>query len=64
MLRIQVAECNNEARCVASCGTDEFAVNGTCSGTERPFMDERSIYCFALTSTTAAIKSRAICAKQ
>lgn len=64
MLRVQVAECSNEARCVASCGSDEFAVNGTCSGSERPLMDENSIYCFALSAGTNAIKSRAICAKR
>ncbi len=64
MLRVQVAECSNEARCVASCGSDEFAVNGTCSGSERPIMDESSIYCFALSAGPSAIKSRAICAKR
>lgn len=64
MLRVQVAECSNEARCVASCGSDEFAVNGTCSGSERPIMDESNIYCFALSAGPAAIKSRAICAKR
>lgn len=63
-LRVQVEECATGGRCVASCGPEEFAVNGTCSGGERPAMDESSIYCFAMGTKPAAIKARAICARR
>jgi hypothetical protein len=63
-LRVQVEECATGGRCVASCGPEEFAVNGTCSGGERPAMDESSIYCFAVGTKPAAIKARAICARR
>jgi hypothetical protein len=63
-LRVQVEECAAGGRCVASCRPEEFAVNGTCSGGERPAMDEGSIYCFAMGSTPAALKARAICARR
>jgi hypothetical protein len=63
-LRVQVEDCAAGGRCVASCGSDEFAVNGTCSGGERPAMDESSIYCFAMGATPTALKARAICAKR
>jgi len=38
-------------------------VGGTCSGGERPAMDENSIYCFTVGSLSNAIKARVICAK-
>lgn len=63
ILRVQVEECSAGGRCVATCARDEFAVNGTCSGGERPAMDESSIYCFALGTTPTPLKARAICAK-
>ncbi|TXN68959.1 collagen-like protein [Methylobacterium sp. WL18] len=63
-LRVQVEECPTGGRCVAACTSDEFAVNGTCSGGERPAMDESSIYCFALGSVPTAMRARAICARR
>ena len=63
-LRVQVEECAAGGRCVASCGPEEFAVNGTCSGGERPAMDESSIYCFAVGAAPTALKARAICARR
>ncbi|MGH1573468.1 hypothetical protein ACRAWG_25910 [Methylobacterium sp. P31] len=63
-LRVQVEECTAGGRCVASCGPEEFAVNGTCSGGERPAMDESSIYCFTMGTAPAALKARAICARR
>lgn len=63
-LRVEAQECKAEVRCVASCASDEFAVNGTCSGGEKPAMDETSIYCLALGAAPTAIKARAICAKR
>lgn len=63
-LRVQTVECAAGGRCVASCGSDEFAVNGTCSGGERPAMDESSIYCFAMGAAPASLKARAICARR
>ncbi|MHB2208315.1 hypothetical protein [Methylobacterium sp. CM6257] len=62
-LRVHVEECTAGGRCVASCGPEEFAVNGTCSGGERPAMDESSVYCFTM-GTAAALKARAICARR
>lgn len=63
-LRVQVEECTTGGRCVAACTSEEFAVNGTCSGGERPAMDESSIYCFALGSVPTVMKARAICARR
>ncbi|SFM75453.1 collagen-like protein [Methylobacterium pseudosasicola] len=63
-LRVQVEDCAAGSRCVATCASEEFAVNGTCSGGERPAMDESSIYCFALGSAPTAMKARAICARR
>ena len=63
-LRVQVEDCTAGGRCVATCMTEEFAVNGTCSGGERPAMDESSIYCFAMGATPIAMKARAICARR
>ncbi len=63
-LRVQVEACSSGGRCVASCRDDEFAVNGTCSGGERPAMDETSIYCFGMGRAPAALRARAICARQ
>lgn len=63
-LRVQVEACASGGRCVASCRDDEFAVNGTCSGGERPAMDETSIYCFGMGRAPAALRARAICARQ
>lgn len=63
-LRVEAAECAAGGRCVASCGPEEFAVNGTCSGGERPAMDESSIYCFAMGAAPAPLKARAICARR
>lgn len=63
-LRVQVEECTAGGRCVASCTADEFAVNGTCSGGERPAMDEGSVYCVAMGSAPTALKARAICARR
>jgi len=63
-LRVQVEDCTAGGRCVATCTTEEFAVNGTCSGGERPAMDESSIYCFAMGATPIAMKARAICARR
>ncbi|GJD81498.1 collagen-like protein [Methylobacterium gregans] len=63
-LRVQVEDCAGGARCVATCREDEFAVNGTCSGGERPAMDESSIYCIGLGRAPAALRARAICARQ
>ncbi|MCJ2060054.1 collagen-like protein [Methylobacterium sp. J-048] len=63
-LRVQVEECTAGGRCVATCASEEFAVNGTCSGGERPAMDENSIYCFALGASPTAMKARAICARR
>ena len=63
-LRVQVEECAAGGRCVASCKPEEFAVNGTCSGGERPAMDESSIYCFAVGAAPTALKARAICARR
>jgi hypothetical protein len=63
-LRVQVEECAGGGRCVANCRDDEFAVNGTCSGGERPAMDESGIYCFGLGRAPAALKARAICARR
>jgi hypothetical protein len=64
VLRVQVEECPAGGRCVANCGRDEFAVNGTCSGGERPAMDESSIYCFAMGAAPMGLKARAICARR
>lgn len=63
-LRVQVEDCAAGGRCVASCASEEFAVNGTCSGGERPAMDESSIYCFAMGTTPTPLKARAICARR
>lgn len=63
-LRVQVQDCSTGVRCVATCSNDEFAVSGTCSGGERPAMDENSVYCFTVSSPPNAIKARAICAKR
>jgi hypothetical protein len=63
-LRVQSESCGAGGRCVATCKDDEFAVNGTCSGGERPVMDESSIYCFSAAKAPSALKARAICAKQ
>ena len=63
-LRVQLETCATGGRCVASCKADEFAVSGTCSGGERPAMDETSIYCFSVGATSGPLKARAICAKQ
>jgi hypothetical protein len=63
-LRVQVEECTAGGRCVATCTAEEFAVNGTCSGGERPAMDESSIYCLAMGATPTAMKARAICARR
>ena len=63
-LRVQVEECAAGGRCVATCTAEEFVVNGTCSGGERPAMDESSIYCLAMGAAPTAMKARAICAKR
>jgi hypothetical protein len=62
-LRVQTANCAEGGRCVATCGSDEFAVSGTCSGGDRPGMDETSIYCFGLGAAPQPLTARAICAR-
>ncbi|KAB1079909.1 collagen-like protein [Methylobacterium soli] len=61
-LRVQTAHCAEGGRCVASCGADEFAVSGTCSGGDRPGMDETSIYCLGVGAAPQPLTARAICA--
>ncbi len=63
-LRVQSETCEAGGRCVAACKAEEFAVSGTCSGGERPAMDETSIYCFSMGASPTPLRARAICAKK
>ncbi|WP_162560647.1 collagen-like protein [Methylobacterium durans] len=63
-LRVQMTNCADGGRCVATCASDEFAVNGTCSAGDRPGMDESSIYCLSMGAKPGPITARAICAKK
>ncbi len=63
-LRVFIANCSSDIRCVAKCEPDEFAVNGTCDRNDRLGMDENGIYCVSATGDVSRRWARAICAKK
>jgi GGDEF domain-containing protein len=59
-----VQQCATGGRCVARCGDDEFAVNGTCNRGDRLDMDETAIYCVSTREEQGGMVARAICARK
>lgn len=63
VLRVLVEQCGSSSRCVATCETDEFVVNGSCPRGDQFAMSETAIFCVSPTDEAAERYARAICAK-
>ena len=63
VLRVLIEECDGASRCVATCETEEFVVNGFCARGDQFAMDERSIFCVSPTDDQSPRFARAICAR-
>lgn len=63
-LRFFTETCASGTRCVARCGTDEYAVSGTCNRGDRFEMDESAIYCLSREESPQGLFARAICARK
>lgn len=64
LLRVLVERCTSGGRCVATCGSDEFVVNGTCERGDVVGLDENRVSCIAAVERPEPSWARAICARK
>ena len=62
-LRVFVQQCPSGGRCVARCGQDEYALNGTCDQGDTLGLDETSVSCVSAFERAGPSRARAICAR-